>query len=56
MTTPPGSTRSRCGPGRAVFGGVRGGEAVVTNIREAIKGYVIALQDDGLPVPEERSR
>jgi len=28
-------------------------EAAVTNIREAIEGYVLALQDDGLPVPEE---
>ena len=28
-------------------------EAVITNIREAIEGYVLALQDDGLPVPEE---
>ena len=29
-------------------------EAVVANIREAIEGYVLALRDDGLPVPEER--
>ena len=28
-------------------------EAAVTNIREAIEGYVLTLQDDGLPVPEE---
>lgn len=28
-------------------------EAAVANIREAIDGYVLALQDDGLPVPEE---
>jgi predicted RNase H-like HicB family nuclease len=28
-------------------------ETAVTNIREAIEGYVLALQDDGLPVPEE---
>ena len=28
-------------------------ESAVTNIREAIEGYVLALQDDGLPVPEE---
>ena len=26
----------------------------VANIREAIEGYVLALQDDGLPVPVER--
>ena len=24
-------------------------EAAITNIREAIEGYVLALQDDGLP-------
>ena len=29
-------------------------EDAITNIREAIEGYVIALQDDGLPIPEER--
>jgi predicted RNase H-like HicB family nuclease len=29
-------------------------EAAVTNIREAIEGYVLALKEDGLPVPEER--
>jgi predicted RNase H-like HicB family nuclease len=28
-------------------------ETAITNIREAIEGYVLALQDDGLPVPEE---
>jgi predicted RNase H-like HicB family nuclease len=27
----------------------------VSNIREAIEGYIAALQEDGLPVPEERS-
>jgi len=26
----------------------------VSNIREAIEGYIAALQQDGLPVPEER--
>jgi predicted RNase H-like HicB family nuclease len=26
----------------------------VANIREAIEGYVAALQEDGLPVPEDR--
>ncbi len=29
-------------------------EAAVTNIKEAIEGYVAALKEDGLPVPEER--
>lgn len=29
-------------------------EAAVINIREAIAGYILALQDDGLPVPVER--
>jgi predicted RNase H-like HicB family nuclease len=28
-------------------------EEVVTNIREAIEGYIRALQDDDLPVPSE---
>ena len=26
----------------------------VTNIREAIEGYIAALREDGLPVPEDR--
>ena len=29
-------------------------EEAVENIREAIEGYVLALREDGLPVPEER--
>ena len=29
-------------------------EAAVHNIREAIEGYVLALKDDGLPVPAEQ--
>jgi predicted RNase H-like HicB family nuclease len=29
-------------------------EAAVANIREAIEAYILALKDDGLPVPEER--
>lgn len=28
-------------------------EETVTNIREAIKGYIIALEQDKLPVPQE---
>ena len=28
-------------------------EAAIANIREAIEGYVLALHEDGLPVPEE---
>ncbi|CAI8013077.1 UPF0150 protein Ta0767 [Geodia barretti] len=28
-------------------------EAIV-NIREAIQGYIASLEEDGLPVPEER--
>ncbi|PKO20308.1 MAG: hypothetical protein CVU38_20810 [Chloroflexi bacterium HGW-Chloroflexi-1] len=27
---------------------------VVANIREAIQGYIIALEEDRLPVPEDR--
>jgi predicted RNase H-like HicB family nuclease len=26
----------------------------VSNIREAIEGYIAALEEDGLPVPEDR--
>lgn len=29
-------------------------EQAIINIREAIDGYVLALRDDNLPVPEER--
>jgi predicted RNase H-like HicB family nuclease len=29
-------------------------DEAITNIREAIHGYVAALQEDRLPVPEER--
>jgi len=29
-------------------------EEVITNIKEAITGYIAALEEDGLPVPEER--
>jgi predicted RNase H-like HicB family nuclease len=28
-------------------------EEAVTNIKEAINGYIAALEEDGLPVPEE---
>ncbi len=29
-------------------------EEAITNIREAIKGYVSALEEDGLPIPPEK--
>jgi len=29
-------------------------EAAISNIREAIEGYILALQDDGIEVPEDR--
>lgn len=29
-------------------------QEAIANIREAIEAYVVALQEDGLPVPEER--
>ena len=29
-------------------------EEATRNIKEAIQGYVAALQEDGLPVPEDR--
>lgn len=28
-------------------------EEAVANIREAIEGYITALKEDGLPIPEE---
>ncbi len=28
-------------------------EETITNISEAIRGYIAALQEDGLPVPQE---
>ena len=30
-------------------------DEAIANIREAIRGYIAALVEDGLPVPEERS-
>jgi predicted RNase H-like HicB family nuclease len=29
-------------------------QEAVANIKEAIEGYVVPLQEDGLPVPEDR--
>ena len=29
-------------------------EEALENVKEAIRGYIKALQEDGLPVPEER--
>ncbi len=29
-------------------------EEAITNVQEAIRGYIAALEDDGLPVPQER--
>lgn len=29
-------------------------EEAVENIKEAIRGYILALEEDGFPVPEER--
>ena len=28
-------------------------QEIVRNIREAIEGYIVALEEDGVPVPEE---
>lgn len=39
-------------PGCATQGRTK--EEALDNIREAIRGYVAALQEDNLPVPEER--
>lgn len=29
-------------------------EDTIANVKEAIQGYIAALQEDGLPIPEER--
>lgn len=29
-------------------------EEAISNIKEAIRGYIASLEEDGLPVPEER--
>ena len=29
-------------------------EEAITNVKEAIEGYIAALEADGLPIPEER--
>ena len=39
-------------PGCVSQGETRG--QAIANIREAIEGYILALKDDGLPVPEEK--
>ena len=39
-------------PGCISQGGSR--EQAVANIKEAIQGYVKTLEEDGLPVPDER--
>ncbi|MCS7310476.1 MAG: type II toxin-antitoxin system HicB family antitoxin [Armatimonadetes bacterium] len=39
-------------PGCATQGSTE--EEALENIREAIRGYIAALQEDNLPVPEER--
>lgn len=39
-------------PGCVSQGATR--EEAVRNIKEAIEGYILALEEDGLPLPEER--
>ena len=39
-------------PGCISQGRIR--EEAIANIKEAIEGYVAALEEDGLPVPSER--
>jgi predicted RNase H-like HicB family nuclease len=39
-------------PGCVTQGKTR--EEAIANVKEAIDGYVLALQEDGLPVPDER--
>ena len=39
-------------PGCVSQGATR--EEAVKNVKEVIEGYILTLQEDGLPVPEER--
>lgn len=39
-------------PGCVSQGATR--EEAIRNIKEAIEGYVLSLQEDGIPVPEDR--
>jgi len=39
-------------PGCVSQGATR--EEAIRNVKEATEGYILALQDDGLPVPEEK--
>ncbi|GAB4479386.1 MAG: hypothetical protein OHK0044_26890 [Burkholderiaceae bacterium] len=39
-------------PGCVTQGTTR--EEAIANVREAIEAYILALTEDGLPVPEER--
>ena len=39
-------------PGCVSQGSTR--EEAVRNVKEAMEGYILALQEDGLPVPEDR--
>lgn len=39
-------------PGCVSQGATR--EEAVRNVKEAMEGYILALEEDGLPVPEER--
>lgn len=54
-----GATQARTATGRqnaraCLVASARAREEAITNIKEAIQGYIAALKDDGLPVPEER--
>lgn len=39
-------------PGCVSQGATR--EETIRNIKEAVEGYILALREDGIPVPEER--
>jgi len=39
-------------PGCVSQGATR--EEAVRNVKEAMEGYILALEEDGLPVPEEK--
>ncbi len=53
----PGEDGYWVAEGRSLPGWVSQGtsrEEAIQNIKEAIAGYILALQEDNLPVPEDR--
>jgi predicted RNase H-like HicB family nuclease len=48
----PGKSQNLCHPGGISQGKTK--EKAIANPKEAIQGYLKVLEEDGLPVPEER--